>query len=51
MGKLANTVLEEGGQVIDVIPKMLEDRKISHPNLTELIVVNSMHERKAKMAE
>ncbi|MDH2449559.1 TIGR00730 family Rossman fold protein [Priestia sp. YIM B13446] len=51
MGKLANTVLEEGGQVIGVIPKMLEDREISHPNLTELIVVNSMHERKAKMAE
>lgn len=51
MGTVANAVLESGGQVIGVIPKMLEDREIAHTNLTELIVVRSMHERKAKMVE
>ncbi|PLS16472.1 TIGR00730 family Rossman fold protein [Bacillus sp. M6-12] len=51
MGQIADTVLEEGGQVIGVIPQMLEDREISHPNLTELIIVGSMHERKAKMSD
>ena len=51
MGTVANAVLEAGGQVIGVIPKMLEEREISHPNLTELIVVQSMHERKAKMVD
>ncbi len=51
MGIVADTVLEFGGKVIGVIPKMLEEKEISHPNLTELIVVHSMHERKAKMVE
>jgi uncharacterized protein (TIGR00730 family) len=51
MGTVANTVLESGGQVIGVIPTMLEEKEISHPHLTELIVVRSMHERKAKMVE
>ncbi|ASK62350.1 Rossman fold protein, TIGR00730 family [Virgibacillus phasianinus] len=51
MGAVANAVLENGGKVIGVIPQMLEDREISHPNLTELHVVQSMHERKAKMAD
>lgn len=51
MGILANTVLKEGGQVIGVIPRLLEEREISHPSLTKLYVVENMHERKAKMAE
>ncbi|MFC7678756.1 TIGR00730 family Rossman fold protein [Paenibacillus sp. GCM10028914] len=51
MGTVADAVLEAGGQVIGVIPQMLEDREISHRGLTELIVVGSMHERKMKMAE
>ncbi len=51
MGTVADAVLESGGRVIGVIPKMLEDREISHPNLTELIVVHSMHERKTRMSE
>jgi uncharacterized protein (TIGR00730 family) len=51
MGVVADTVLAEGGKVIGVIPKMLEEREISHPNLTELIIVDSMHTRKTKMAE
>lgn len=51
MGALADTVLQEGGQVIGVIPQVLVDREISHEGLTELHVVNTMHERKFKMAE
>ncbi|MGE8035994.1 TIGR00730 family Rossman fold protein [Lysinibacillus sp. NPDC093692] len=51
MGTVADTVLREGGKVIGVIPTLLEEREISHKNLTELIVVNSMHERKSKMME
>jgi len=51
MGTVADTVLEAGGKVIGVIPKMLEEREISHKNLSELIVVNSMHERKTKMSD
>ncbi|HLT55712.1 MAG TPA: TIGR00730 family Rossman fold protein [Bacillota bacterium] len=51
MGAVANAVLEEGGQVIGVMPAFLEQREISHNRLSELIIVDSMHERKAKMAE
>lgn len=51
MGVIANTVLKEGGNVIGVIPKFLDEREISHLSLTELFVVESMHERKAKMAD
>ncbi|WP_146553963.1 TIGR00730 family Rossman fold protein [Rummeliibacillus sp. SL167] len=51
MGTVADAVLKSGGKVVGVIPKMLEDREISHPNLTELIIVDSMHERKKKMTE
>jgi len=51
MGTVADAVLEEGGHVIGVMPSFLEEREISHKNLSELIVVGSMHERKAKMAE
>lgn len=51
MGVVADAVLAAGGTVIGVIPKFLADKEIAHPNLTELILVSSMHERKAKMAE
>lgn len=51
MGAVAESVLEAGGKVIGIMPSFLEQREISHSNLTELIVVGSMHERKAKMAE
>lgn len=50
MGALADAALEAGGQVIGVIPKALQEREISHGNLTDLRVVGSMHERKALMA-
>lgn len=51
MGTLADTVLQEGGKVIGVIPTLLEGREISHKNLTELHVVETMHQRKSKMIE
>src|SRR5690625_1574230 len=51
MGAVADTVLKEGGQVIGVMPSFLEQREISHKQLSELIVVDTMHERKAKMAD
>ncbi|MCP3671836.1 MAG: TIGR00730 family Rossman fold protein [Gammaproteobacteria bacterium] len=51
MGEIADTVLDGGGEVIGVIPQKLVDKEVSHNGLTELQVVNSMHERKAIMAE
>jgi uncharacterized protein (TIGR00730 family) len=51
MGVLADAALEAGGEVIGVIPLALADREIAHSGLTELHVVDSMHTRKAKMAE
>jgi uncharacterized protein (TIGR00730 family) len=51
MGSVADAVLDEGGKVIGVIPRFLEEKEISHKGLTELYTVETMHERKAKMAE
>ena len=51
MGVLASTVLEEGGAVIGVIPNHLAEKELLHPNLTTTHIVNSMHERKALMAD
>src|SRR5574339_6646 len=50
MGLLADEVLAGGGEVIGVIPKTMCDREIAHPGLTDLRIVESMHERKATMA-
>jgi uncharacterized protein (TIGR00730 family) len=50
MGIVADAVLAGGGKAIGVIPRMLWDREVGHRNLTELHVVESMHERKAMMA-
>jgi uncharacterized protein (TIGR00730 family) len=50
MGALADAVLVAGGSVIGVIPERLAARELAHHGLTELHVVPSMHERKAKMA-
>lgn len=50
MGILADAVLERGGAVHGVIPKMLQEKEIAHTGLTELHVVASMHERKSMMA-
>ncbi len=51
MGAVANAVLDQGGQAIGVIPQKLMDVEIAHEHLTELHVVETMHERKAKMAD
>jgi uncharacterized protein (TIGR00730 family) len=51
MGVIADAVLEAGGEVIGVIPRALADREIAHSGLTTLHVVDSMHTRKAMMAE
>lgn len=51
MGVLANTVLAAGGEVIGVIPRGLFRRELPHMGLTEMHEVNSMHERKALMAD
>lgn len=51
MGQLADAALEAGGKVIGVMPQELVNREVSHLHLSELIIVGSMHERKAKMAE
>ena len=49
MGALADEVLAAGGKVVGVIPKALEGREAAHRGLTELKVVNSMHEREQLM--
>lgn len=49
MGAVAEQVLNAGGRVIGVIPHQLERREVAHLGLTELIVVDSMHERKRIM--
>ncbi len=51
MGRLANTCLDAGGEVVGVIPKLLVEKEVAHPNLSEIHVVNSMHERKQLMAD
>jgi uncharacterized protein (TIGR00730 family) len=51
MGVLADAVLGAGGEVVGVITRQLIGREIAHPGLTELIRVDSMHQRKQKMFE
>ncbi|MCL4162811.1 UNVERIFIED_CONTAM: hypothetical protein GTU68_045933 [Idotea baltica] len=51
MGVLADAVLGNGGEVVGIIPQFLYDKEVGHDGNTELIIVNSMHERKQKMAE
>jgi len=51
MGVIADAVLQEGGKVIGVLPRFLQAKELGHEGLTELILVNSMHERKTKMNE
>lgn len=49
MGAVANGALQNGGEVIGVLPYFLQSKEIAHTGLTELILVESMHERKTKM--
>lgn len=49
MGAVADAVLGAGGEVIGVLPEFLRSKEIAHEGLTDLILVQSMHERKTKM--
>jgi uncharacterized protein (TIGR00730 family) len=51
MGLVADAALAAGGRVVGVIPRDLVDREIAHPNLTELVEVGSMQDRKLRMFE
>jgi len=51
MGMIADAVLDRGGHVTGVIPDALVSQEVAHRGLSELRVVQSMHERKATMAE
>lgn len=51
MGTVANGVMENGGKAIGVLPAFLKKVEIANLNLTELVMVDTMHQRKAKMNE
>lgn len=51
MGAAADAALSAGGRVIGVIPRALADKEVAHSGLTELYLVETMHERKARMAD
>ena len=51
MGAVADAVLAGGGEVVGVIPHALTDKEVAHDGLTEMHVVDSMHQRKALMAD
>lgn len=51
MGAVANGALNAGGKVTGVLPHFLQSKEIAHKQLTELVLVETMHERKTKMNE
>lgn len=51
MGTVADAALEAGGEVVGVLPTALQEKELAHEGLSELHIVDSMHERKATMAE
>ena len=51
MGAVADATLAAGGEAVGVIPRPLWEREVGHTGLTELHVVETMHQRKALMAE
>jgi uncharacterized protein (TIGR00730 family) len=51
MGAVADGVLNKNGKVIGVLPSFLSKKEIAHDGLTQLIIVETMHERKTKMNE
>jgi hypothetical protein len=51
MGTVANAALAAGGRVVGIIPRNFSDLEVPHHNLSEVVLVGSMHERKALMAE
>jgi uncharacterized protein (TIGR00730 family) len=51
MGTIADTVMRLGGSAIGVIPRLLVEREVAHRQLSDLILVETMHERKRRMYE
>lgn len=51
MGAVADGALNAGGKVIGVLPQFLQSKEIAHKQLTELVLVETMHERKTRMNE
>jgi uncharacterized protein (TIGR00730 family) len=51
MGLLADNVIQKGGTVIGIIPQFLADREVAHTGISELHLVENMHERKMKMIQ
>lgn len=51
MGTLADAVLDAGGEVVGIIPRFLDEYEVGHRDVTQFEVVESMHERKARMAQ
>lgn len=51
MGQVAQGVLDKDGHIIGVIPEFLKRKEVYHPNLSELIVTENMHQRKVIMYE
>jgi hypothetical protein len=51
MGVIADAVLEKGGKAIGVIPHFLAEKEVQHLGVSEMIYVDTMHERKMKMFE
>ena len=50
MGLIADAAVNEGGDVVGIIPGHLQRAEVGHGGVTELVIVDSMHERKAEMA-
>ena len=51
MGAVADAAMEAGGEVIGIMPRAMVDKEYAHRGISDLRIVNSMHERKALMAE
>ena len=51
MGVVADAVMAGGGEVLGVIPKALMDKELGHQGITELVITESMHERKQRMSD
>jgi uncharacterized protein (TIGR00730 family) len=51
MGMIADAILNKGGKAIGVLPRFLMDKEIEHPGLTELHIVENMHQRKQMMSD
>lgn len=51
MGVVADSVMENSGKVIGIIPAFLAEKEVAHQNISQLEIVGTMHERKMRMAE